>query len=243
MRNHNTGFPFFRRLLCKQAELAEDFGFSDCIDSGRGLVAQENGRVVYQCARNCEPLLLSARELEAPLADERVVSGGHTQHRLVYPRLFRCPLDLLIGGAWPAVGDVESDALVEEHDVLRHDAQLLAHRVELDVAQVLPVDADRAGGRVVEAEEQPQHSRFARTRGADDGQCAAGLHRKAQVREQLLRRVVAEAHVVELDVALSQLQWRRVWWRDHFWRRLQQLGQRVHVDGGLAHLVVHSAED
>ena len=53
------------------------------------------------------------------------------------------------------------DGVVEEHGVLRHDRHVRTQAALRDVAYVLPVDAHRAGARVVEAEQQPQRARLA----------------------------------------------------------------------------------
>ena len=58
-------------------------------------------------------------------------------------------------------GQVVADARLEELHVLRHHADPAAQLAEPDGAQVGPAERDGAGGRIVEAEEQPREGRLA----------------------------------------------------------------------------------
>ncbi len=62
--------------------------------------------------------------------------------------------DVVLASAWLAIGDVVLDAVVEQHRILRHDADRGAQRFLGEPAQVLCVDADAAAIDVVEAEQQ-----------------------------------------------------------------------------------------
>ena len=61
---------------------------------------------------------------------------------------------------------------------LRHDAEDLPHRIELNLPQVLPINRDAPGLRVVEAIEQSQYRALARSRAADDCYRLTGLYNK-----------------------------------------------------------------
>ena len=74
--------------------------------------------------------------------------------------------DLLVGGTRAPVADVVHDGGVEEHRVLRDDRHAAAQAVLRHVLDGLPVDADGALRRVVEAEEQPQQRGLAAAGGA-----------------------------------------------------------------------------
>jgi hypothetical protein len=50
-----------------------DFAFGGCVDGRGGFVAQEDGRVLEQGARDGDPLLLAARQLQAALAHHRLI--------------------------------------------------------------------------------------------------------------------------------------------------------------------------
>ena len=79
-----------------------------------------------------------------------------------------------------AIGDVVADRVVEQHGILRDDADRGAQRGLGDVADILPVDQDPAAGDFVEAEQQPRDRRFAGTRRADDRELGARRERRGR---------------------------------------------------------------
>ena len=87
------------------------------------------------------------------------------------PRRF---LDL--GGRRPgaAIGDVVVDRVVEQHGVLRNDADGRAQARLGDVADVLPIDPHRTPVDIVEAEQQAPDRRFAGAARANDRDRLAG---------------------------------------------------------------------
>ena len=106
-------------------------------------------------------------------------------------------LDLGAARAGPAVGDVVVDRVVEQHRVLRHDADRAAQAVLRDLADVLAVDRDRAGVDVVEAEQQPRQRRLAGAARPDHRDCRARRDREVDVVQDRPPRVVAEVDVPE----------------------------------------------
>ena len=80
-------------------------------------------------------------------------------------------------GAGLAIGDVVFDRVVEQHGVLRDDADGGAQGLLLHVADVLAVDQDAAAGHVVEAEQQARDGGLAGAGRADDGERLAGAAR------------------------------------------------------------------
>src|SRR4030095_15526224 len=91
-------------------------------------------------ARDRHALLLAARELEAPLADRRLVTLGRTGDEAVNLRELGSGDDLFVGRAGPSVRDVVFDRVVEEDRVLRDDPDRRAQAALLHVADVLAVD-------------------------------------------------------------------------------------------------------
>ena len=67
-----------------------------------------------------------------------------------------------------AVGDVARDGVVEQHRLLRHDADLRAQRRERHVADVDAVDEDGPAGHVVEPRNQVDQRRLSRAAQPDD---------------------------------------------------------------------------
>src|SRR6188508_3570430 len=96
-------------------------------------------------------------------------------------RVPRGVLDLGWRGSWSAVRDVVVDRVVEEHGVLRNDADRRANAVLGRLADVLTVDANGARRHVVEAKQQARDGRLAGAAGADDRDAAAGGHAERDV--------------------------------------------------------------
>ena len=129
-------------------------------------VQDQDARVLQDGARDGDPLLLAARQLQAAFADPGVVTVRQAQDEVVHLGEPRRLLDLLLARAGAAIGDVVADRIVEQHGVLRHHADRRAQAVLGHVADVLPVDQDAALGHVVEPEQQAADGGFARARSA-----------------------------------------------------------------------------
>ena len=68
------------------------------------------------------------------------------------------------------------DRVVEQHGLLRHDADLPPQRRQRHVADVDAVDQDAAGADVVEPRQQVDERRLAGAAPADDRHHLPGLH-------------------------------------------------------------------
>ena len=90
----------------------------------------------------------------AALADHGVVAVRLADDELVRVGHAAGPLHLVIGRAGLADQQVVPDRAVEQQAFLEHHADVGAQAVQGDVAQVLPVDGDAAGGRVPQALQQ-----------------------------------------------------------------------------------------
>ena len=142
----------------------------------------------------------------------------------------------------PAVANVVADAVVEQHGILRDDADCGAKAGLGDFGDVLPVDGDPARGRVVEAVEQPGDRRFARARRPDDG--AAGARRDDDVEafEDFAGGLVAELDILEPDFAAADVQRLGAGRVDDFGRRVEKAEHRLHVDQALPDRAIDPAE-
>ena len=170
------------------------------VERRRRLVEHENRRVLEQRARNRQPLPLAAGEPLSPLADHRVVAVGQRRHEVVRVRRTRRGLDRLRRRVRRPVGDVGGDRVVEEHGLLRHDADLRAQRRQRHVADVHAVDENRPARDVVEPRQQVDQRRLAGAAAADDGDHLAGLDvERHAAQDARLAVLVAEADVAELD--------------------------------------------
>ncbi len=159
-------------------------------------------RVGQHGAGDRQPLALAAAQAHAALADQGVVAvgepvdefGGVGRPGGVLDPGARCPA--------VAVGDVLGDRAVEEKDVLLDDPQQPAVAFDLDLAEVDPVERDRAGGRVVEPGDQVAERRLARAAAADQGDRLARLDLQVDVAQhQPAGAGIGEADVLEGDPA------------------------------------------
>ena len=75
-----------------------------------------------------KPLPLAAGEPEAALADHRVVAIRHSQDEVMRQRGLGGALHLLLRNVRLPVGDVVAHRVIEQHGLLRHNADLPAQR-------------------------------------------------------------------------------------------------------------------
>ncbi len=193
-----------RRAAGHQGAKAGDHrGFALGVQPGGRFVEDEDVRVAHEGAGEADPLALAAGEPDSLRAELGLVAVGETADEAICRDGLRRGDDSLAGGAG-AVGDVLLDRPREQHRVLKDEADLRPQPGERAVAGVAAVDQHPAAGRVVQADDQRPdrrlpgpgftHDRYARPR------------RDAQVdrlEHGALRRV-AEAHILEGDVAMGR---------------------------------------
>ena len=90
------------------------------VERARGLVEDQNRRVLQDRARDRDALALAAGELDAALTHERVVAVRQRLDELRGVRERRGAADLLVGGLRPREADVVGDRAVEHRGILRH---------------------------------------------------------------------------------------------------------------------------
>ena len=167
------------------------------------LIQNEHTRVFQEDAGDGDALLLAAGEHHAALADDGIVAIRHGHDVLVdFGQLGG--LDHLVHRrAWTAIADIIQNRTGEEEHVLLDDADAAAQIGQLDAADILPVQRDRAGRNLVEARDKLAERRFAAAALADPRQHFAGLDMQIDVGEHVaLALVVGEGDVVELNIAV-----------------------------------------
>jgi hypothetical protein len=92
-------------------------------------------------------------------------------------------LDLLHARVRAPVRNVVRHAHVEQHGLLGHQADLRAHVLQVEVADILPVDQDFAAEDVVEALDEADDRALAAAGLANQGDRLAGLDRQTEVFE------------------------------------------------------------
>src|SRR5258708_19184549 len=158
------------------------------------LVEHQDRRVLENHARERDALALPAGELDAALADVRLVAGvaapvAQAKDEVVRLRLVRRVDHLRLGGRRPPVADVGGDRAVQQRGVLRHHADRGAQALLRHVRDVLLVDHDAAALDVVEAQQQVHQRGLAGARAADQADAFAWADLQLQVIEH--RRGIA----------------------------------------------------
>ena len=170
------------------------FGFGGAVERVSGFVEDEDGGVFQHDAGDADALLFAAAEFQAAFADARVPALRQAFDEVQQLRAARGFVEFGLGGFGFAVGDVVADRVVEEDDVLRHQAERAA-QAELASRRG---DSGRRSARapdagIVEAEEQLQHRGLAGAGGADDGGGLAGGRGEADAFQADVPALVREA--------------------------------------------------
>ncbi len=207
-----------------------------------GFVENQDGRIFQQGTGNGHALLLSAGQLEAALAHLRLIALGRADDEVVDMRGARHRLYLGRAGAGFAVGDVVANGVVEQHRVLRHDADGAAHTGLRDLGDVLAVDQNAPGLRRVKAKQQTRQRGFSRAGRADDGDCFSGGHGEVQPIENDAVGPIAKAHIFETHFAPSDLQSWRLRRVLDFLVLFQNGEHALQIRGGLPDLAVDHAQ-
>src|SRR5713226_6904721 len=173
----------------------EPLGFG--VESGRRLVEDKNRCVTNDGAGDSDPLPLASRKSEAPLPYHGVVALWHSGNELVGVGELRSFFDLFLGRAGPSVGDVVAYRSTEQYRVLKHEPDLAAKGMQLEVTHVDTVDSHRAGSWVVKPRNKAHDRRFSTTRRTDNPDELTLLDREADVSQHRILLVVSESHVVK----------------------------------------------
>ena len=94
--------------------------------------------------------------------------------------------DLAIRGAGTPVGDGLAHGDVEEERLLRQDRHVLAQIGDRDLAQIVAIDQDAAGARIVQPQEEPRGGRFAGPALPDKRQCLSGRQCERDIRQRIV---------------------------------------------------------
>jgi hypothetical protein len=237
VRNDDGGATTLDRL-----ERAEDRRLGAAVQGAGRLVEDQDRRVLEQRARDRDPLFLAARQFQPALADPCRIAFGLPLDEGRDRRARRRPLDLGLTGTLAPIGDVVADRVVEQHRILRHDADCRAQGRLRHMRDVLPVDRDPTAGEVVEAVHQPRERRFARPRRPDHRERRARGDVEVEALQYVVPRFVAEADMVEADVPRRHGKRRGVGRIDDARGRVDQIEHRGHIDHPLADRAIDHAE-
>ena len=188
-----------RRMIIESANGKAQIQIRRLVERGRAVVQHENLRLAHQCARNRQPLALTAGKVSAVLLDHcvqtalRLYDVVRLRHgnRLVQFRVRRVGL---------APAKVVANRAVEQNRLLHHEADLASQRRLVLIAHIHAVDIDRARRRVIESRNQPDDAALAGAGAADDADRLPAQRGKINIRQRfragviILKRNMIEAH-------------------------------------------------
>ena len=101
-----------------------------------------------------------------------------------------------------AIDQVLANGALEQPGILQHHAKQAVHILAAHVARGHPVDANLAAVDLEETHEQVDHGGLASARGTHDGDLLTGQGMGREILDDgLVRSVIGEAHVIELNLA------------------------------------------
>ncbi len=167
------------------------------VESRRGLIEYQHGRIHQQRASDRDPLPLAAAQTSAAFAEYRVVAVRQLANECVGIGGSRRRFDFLLRVTLAtSVGDVAAYGVVEEHRLLTDDARQAAQRLQIDLAGIDTVESDPSGRRFIESRNQVHQRALPRTAGAD--QCHYLPVSRHEV-DVLQHRLVAVSEVYSLE--------------------------------------------
>src|SRR3546814_11468067 len=91
-------------------------------------------------------------------ADASVKAMRHSMDEPGEGSTSQCRFKLCLSGTCSPISDVVADGIVEQHRILRHDANLLSERCLRNLRNILAIDQNAPGLHIIEAEEQARDS-------------------------------------------------------------------------------------
>ena len=175
------------------------------------LVEQQDVGVDEIGPSQCEELALTRGQVPPPLADAVVVAVPHPRDHAVRAHRAGGSLDVLVARIGTAVRDRVANRAREQERLLRNVAEPVPVSRQVELAQVSPVDQDRAVRRVVEPRDQLHQGRLAGTGLAHQGHGLASAHPQVDAVQGVAGGVrVVEVHVVQHDLAGQAVDTRRL---------------------------------
>jgi hypothetical protein len=218
-----------RAALQHLAEVREDLRLGARVDRGEAVVEEEDRRIDRERPGDRRALPLSAREIDAALAEQRVEAGGERADLGEEARIVRGLREPGFVGGLETEADVLADRVAEQERVLRHVAARASELRERQTLDGNSVHENGAGRRVDEARHEREQRALARAGRADDRDRPPGGDAEGDAGESGRRGArVRERQVAELDVAADGIELRRVRQVGDVRRGLEHLGEAPH---------------
>lgn len=155
------------------------------IQRGGGFVEDKDGGVFKDGAGDGDTLFFTAREFQATLADHGVVAVREALDEVVNTGRACGGDDVLLAGVRTAIGNVVGNRIVEEHRILRHDADRAAQGRLRDITNILTIDQDGALVDIIKTKQQPRERGFAGAAVTHDGSCSTGGNGEINIEQDL----------------------------------------------------------
>ena len=133
------------------------FGFA--VKRGGRFIEQQDRRVLQERARDGNALTLTARQLDAAVADHGCKSFRQCLDEIAARRDCRTQ-HFIVGSVRPPISDIFQDRAMEQRDVLRYHRDRLAQALLRHPRNVLAIDHDAALLDVVEPLQQHEQTGF-----------------------------------------------------------------------------------
>ena len=187
-----------------------DLALGDRVKSRRRLVEDQQRGIPQQHARYGKPLLLTAGQLQATVADHRIKTVRLIRDKVIDIGPLAGIDQLCFRSLGFYIEQVLPDRPIEQVGVLGHNADIAAQEGQIKLFDIDPVEEYLAAYRVVEARNQVYKCTLARTRRTYDRDAVAGIKLESHVFKDLSGRLVVEIHVLELNASLCVIRSDRI---------------------------------
>ena len=171
------------------------------VQTGSGLIQQNDGGVLQKCPRNGNALPLASGKGTAVFANDGVPFVGKPLCELVTVGKPCGSQHLLVCSVLASQADVFQNGVVEQGHILEHDG-IQAHELfRLNLRNIHAAHGDASLLIVPEAGGQPGNSGLAATGGANQGSDLSLFGSEGHIPQHRFAGIVGKSHMVEYDVA------------------------------------------
>ncbi len=188
-------------VLLDRVDRGLDLFRGDGVQRRRGLVQEDDGRVLEEHPRDGDALLLASGQV----GGGRVEALRQGRDLVVDAGLARRLIHLFQGGVRLSVPDVLHDRSVEDMVLLQDQADVLPQVVRIPLPEVHPIQGDGAAVRFVELVQQVHDGRFSRSAEPDQCRDLAAVHLQRYIVQGLGAVGIGEIHILHLEVAFHLL--------------------------------------
>ena len=172
------------------------------IDAAGCLVENQNNGIGKHGASDRQELPLALAQVAAAREEQRIISIGQLHDEVMRIGKLGGSFDLLVRGIQPAVANVLPDRCREYISILKHDPQLTAQTVLVQLADIAAIYGDYAIINLIEAGEEIDNGGFAGACRADEGNGLAWPGGKRNVPQNRDVFLITEGHMVKSYLAI-----------------------------------------